>query len=800
MNRRNAIGRLLPIILLALLSTDGQAQSPIPRPIVEIGVILDGPQPLQEGIRAQLLEELAMLTSREFDVRFPADRELVGDGTVATARRGLNALYRDRAVNIVIAGGPIASEAVLEQAREVGGLAKPTVAPVVMNVELQAAPMRGASSGQENLSYIVFPADVEADVRMFRQVVDFDRLGVVVDARIHAAMPELSLKTQETVRQLGLEAVIVPATDDVDALLAAVADVDAVYFAHLLPLQPEGISALAEGLIDRGLPSFANHAEQVEAGMLVSLRSRNDRRRLLRRVALNIQSLLLGEPAASLPVVLQRTDRLTLNDDTALRLNLSPSWSVMTEAVIVGQAADKIDRQLSLTATIRAAVERNRDLAALQRGVEAGQSAVTVARSRLLPQVQAAATTVILDDALGSPQQAERQTDASLQVTQVIYADQAWAGWQAESHLQRGREAEWARLRLDVIQSAATAYLNLLRAQTMERVQKENLDLTRSNLELARVRQQIGISGPAEVYRWESQIATARKAVINANALRNAAEIGVNRVLHQPLESPFLTTEAGLFDEGLATRDQRFTQFIANKRSFRAFRDFMTEDGLATAPELIEIDAVIAAQRRLLTAAGRAHWLPTLALQTDVTRNISREGAGSQFDPAGGDATWSVGLSASLPLFSGGEKFATQAKARHTVRQLEEQRAALVEGLGARIRAAVHASGASYAGITLSEDAAVAAAHNLELVEDAYGRGVLSILALLDAQNAAILAQEAAANAVYDFLIDLMEVERAIGKSYLFAPDEGREDWFQRATDYLEQAQSNQADDEGEAR
>ncbi len=79
------------------------------------------------------------------------------------------------------------------------------------------------------------------------------------------------------------------------------------------------------------------------------------------------------------------------------------------------------------------------------------------------------------------------------------------------------------------------AYLNLLRAQTLERVQKENLELTRSNLELARVRQQIGISGPAEVYRWESQIATARKEVINANAQRNAAEIGVNRVLHQPL-------------------------------------------------------------------------------------------------------------------------------------------------------------------------------------------------------------------------------------------------------------------------
>ncbi|MBT3343191.1 MAG: TolC family protein [Gemmatimonadetes bacterium] len=792
--------RLILICWLVLLALSVHAQSETPRPVVEIGVVLDGPQPLQEGIREQLLQELAVLTAREFDVRFPEDREIIGDGTVAAARRGLNALYRDRAVHIVIAGGPIASQAVLVQARQGDGLSKPTIAPIVLDVGLQDAPLHQGASGIHNLSYIVFPSDVRSDVQVFRQVVEFERLGVVVDSRIHDALPELSEKILATIRELGVQAVIVPATADVDALLNRMTGVDAVYFAHLLPLPSDEVRVLAEGLIDRGLPSFANHAQQVEQGMLVSLRSMDDRRRLLRRVALNIQSMLLGEPAAKLPVVLQRTDRLTLNDATVRRLNLSPSWSVMTEAVLVNQAEVAVDRSLSLTSTIREAVDRSRDLVAQQRSVDAGRAAVAQARARLLPQVEAAATAVVLDDALGSPQQAERQTDASLQLTQVIYSDEARAGWQAEAQLQRGRESALAKLRLDVIQAAASAYLNLLRAQTLERVQKENLDLTRSNLELARVRQQIGISGPAEVHRWESQIATARKAVIDANARRNVAQIEVNRVLDQPLESDFGTMEAGLFDDGLATHDPRFTRFIANKRNFRAFRDFMTEDGLSTAPELVEIDAAIAARRRLLTAAGRAHWLPTLALQGDLTRNVSRDGVGAEFDPAGGESTWSVGLRASLPLFSGGGKFAAQARARHEVRQLEEQRAGLAQRLGARIRAALHAAGASYAGISLSEDAAVASARNLELVEDAYGRGVLSILDLLDAQNAAIVAEQTAANAVYDFLLDQMEVERSIGKSYLYAPDEDREVWFQRATHYLEQAHTRVADPEGETR
>ncbi len=68
-------------------------------------------------------------------------------------------------------------------------------------------------------------------------------------------------------------------------------------------------------------------------------------------------------------------------------------------------------------------------------------------------------------------------------------------------------------MRLDIAQQTATAYLNVLRAKTFERVQKDNLQLTRSNLELARVRRQIGVSGPAEVYRWESQMAIVRQYV-----------------------------------------------------------------------------------------------------------------------------------------------------------------------------------------------------------------------------------------------------------------------------------------------
>ena len=111
--------------------------------------------------------------------------------------------------------------------------------------------------------------------------------------------------------------------------------------------------------------------------------------------------------------------------------------------------------ELSLTSTIREAIERSPGLAAQARVVGAGRERVREARAGLLPQLEASATYAVIDDALGSPQQAERQADGALEVTQVIYADGARAGLQIERHLQSAREAAMARTRLEVIQEAA---------------------------------------------------------------------------------------------------------------------------------------------------------------------------------------------------------------------------------------------------------------------------------------------------------------------------------------------------------
>jgi outer membrane protein TolC len=324
----------------------------------------------------------------------------------------------------------------------------------------------------------------------------------------------------------------------------------------------------------------------------------------------------------------------------------------------------------------------------------------------------------------------------------------------------------------------------VLKGKTIERIERENLSITRANLEFARVRRSIGTASPGEVYRWENQIANNRQAVINANTLRNLFEIELNRLLNRPLEESFSTAEAELADPQLLTSQSRLAPYLDNRWSFRVFRAFMAEEALDASPELKALDAIAAAQRRSLRAADRAFYLPTLALQASLDDVLSTSGAGTIF-PGLEDLRWTVGFALSYPLLTGGARFSVRSQAAEELAGVETERRALAQRVEGRVRVALHTMGAALANIDLSRDAAEAARNNFELTQDSYSRGASSIIDLLDAQNTALIAELQAANAIYDFLIELMKVERAAGRFDFFTTVEDRDAFFDRLDAYF---------------
>jgi outer membrane protein TolC len=762
-------------------------------PVIRIGILRDGPAVRFPETRAILKEEILALTTAEFDVRFPPAADRDGNWEPADIRAALDGLLADPQVDIVVTLGAIASNEALRR----GPLPKPVIAAAVIDAKLQNLPRRNEGSGVRNLSYIDAFKSFERDIRAFHELTGLRHLGVLVDHLLLAEFPRLQSAAEDLGRQLGARITLQPVTADPEAALALLPrDVDAVYITPLLRFPPEAFQLLTAELNRRRLPSFSMWGrDEVALGVFASLAPSTDFERLARRIALNIQRILLGEAPEDLPVSFAAGRRLSINMATARAIDRSPGWYLRTEADLIHDDPQEGGHRLTLKSAIDEALSANLELAAAGRAVSAGEASVDEARSSLLPQLDVASQGVVIDEdraeaSLGL--QPERVWQGTASLSQLLYSEEAWADYAIQQHLQAARVKERDARLLDVVLETAEAYLNLLRAENFARIQQDNLRLTRANLERARVRLSTGMSDRSEVFRWESAIATSRRNVLEAQATVRQAMLQLNRLLHRPQEDVISAAETDLDDPLLLIADPRMLHWMDSPRDFDRLRDLLVRDGLRLSPDLNRLDFVIAAQQRALVAAKRAHWLPTVLLQGSVSEAFATSGAGSQSPefqvlpelppltlPEADDTDWRVALQARLPLFTSGGQSAKVRRISEEKARLQLERRAAAERVEQKIRSALFQTSVSYPNIRLSRDAAQAARQNLNLVTDAYTRGAVPIVTLLDAQNNSRVAEQVAANAVYNFLIDLMRVQRAAGRFSLLMAAEEREAWLQ---------------------
>ena len=769
---------LWAMIVVALSSVSHAAT------VVTVGIVTDGPVEHSSWSEALFKNELLVLTKDDFDVRFPAAKQLDGAWSAERIAQAHRQLQADPQVDMVLALGYVSSAvAALSDSFQ-----KPTFAPFVMDAELQGTPRTNNSSGVKHLNYLSSGADFVRDLQVFTSVAIGNKIAVFVDEANYTAQPNLIRRAREVTEAAGVELVFIQQRVRNEDLAARLPDdVDSVVVTDLARLGPAAMDRLIGALIDRQLPSYSLLDSQlVERGLLMAEAPASDWRRLARRNALNMHAVLHGELAEKQPVAFKSKRRLTINMATARAIGISPRFDILSEAVLLNEEPEPQGRILSLAAVAEEAVAVNLDLRAATFGLEADRTEIDKARAQLWPQLGARLGYARLNDdsaAVVSGAAAEHATTASLTLSQLIYSDAVRANVAVQRDLQDNRHALNRQLELDIVQEATLTYLNLLKAQTLIHIRREDMDLSRTNLELARDRQQIGVANPAEVYRWESQLATSRQALLDAQAQFQQIRDAVNRLLHRPLKEPFIAEPATLDDPRLLVSRKELFDYVANDRAFERLGDFMVDEGLVAAPELIGLGALVTATQRELKANRHSYWSPTVTLQGELARVVDEQRQAGL--PADDETDWSVGVNVSLPLFEGGARSARVSDSRFTLNQLLSQRDATRERIEQRIRAALHDIGASYPSIRLSTEAATAAKKNLDLVTDAYSRGTVSILDLLDAQNAALVAEEVATNAVFDFVIDLMNLQRSVGRFDFFLNESELDGWLERLRDYV---------------
>jgi len=785
MNYRHYICVFLALLIICCL---GFPQTPEQLSVKQIGMVLDGPYELNEEYLSFWLNEILELTRADFDVKFPEDKRIVADWTAKGVKAAMDTLFADPEVDLIIAMGLIASHDVAKR----DNIPVPVIAPWILDAELMEFPYKDGTSGVKNLNYVNLSERTTREVQSFLEVVEFKKAAYLFNSSYLEAIPEIKTRGANLLKKIGIDLQVIGVGKSIDSALSELSpDTEAVIVGPLTQIPRTDFTRLIDELIKHKLPSFTSFdVNDVDRGIMASVIA-DVSQQVARRVALNTQRILLGEEPGSMPVDISIGEQLRINMATVRAIGVYPPWKVLIKAELLNEEITDLERKLSLNSAVQEAITVNLELAARERFVSAGAQDVKQARSRLLPQIDLLGTGIVIDKdraeaSFGS--QAQRTLSGSVTATQVIYSEPAWANLDIQKSLQKSREWDFEQLQLDITLATSTAYLNVLRAKTFQKIQRDNLKRIRTNLEIARVREATGMAGPAEVYRWESALATNQKAAMDANTQRMLAEIELNRLLHRPLDEPFITLEVGMDDLELYTNEE-VLRLTTNIRSMEVFRKFMVQEGLNASPELASLNAAIETQERILRSATNSFWMPTLALQGEVSHIFVKGGAGSSSSlglpqsfafPEMDSTSWNIGFSLFFPLFKGGEKLVVRTKAQKELEYLNFQKQAITERIEQRILSAIYLTGSSYVGIEQASDAAEAANKSLEIVQNAYTQGAVSILSLLDAQNAAFNADQAAANAVYDFLLDLLEMERSTGRFEFFMSDEERQALLER--------------------
>ena len=784
--------RLLCLCLFALLINPATLGAQADKPVVRVTAVFDGQSPVFDQAIENLSQEIKLQLSDRYTVELVA-LTTPGDWTPEGVERQLDEAYSNPDISVVFGFGHLTVLAVAKRAR----LPKPTILPYVLEGKSQGLPKRGDVSGRKNLSYITEDFDVSDEADKLREVAGSKRIVVLTERSQEAALA--------TVIQDDALAVAV-ADPTVEALMAAIpSTADGLVIAPMRRLSLDDRERLMALVTRRRLPNIAVDPAWLGQGAMMSIRSPNNYTRRAQRAALNLDLVLEGRPAAQIHVDFETRQELQINMEATRAIGVRPTYETLLEAAVVQEEEALDESRIEMGGAMMEAVDRNLDLAVSEKLVEAGEEQVKSDRGALFIQAQVQTGVTIRDPNRVFPGvSAQYQGSTVGRASQSIYSAQAWSRFKTRKYRQEGRQYGYFVDVLDVMLATGATYVATLRAKAEENIQRQNVQLTREYLELARLRLEVGVANASELYRWQAQLADNQRAVVNARALVAQSKIELNRVLNRHPAQPIAPIDLPVDEDGRALPPaDSISKYMADPWSFQLLSDFMVQEGLRNSPDARRIEWRRTAAQWLKESRTRELWLPEFFIEGGGQHDYWVDGAGSdtssappalqEFLPEFNKGTWDVGAFAAIPLSRGGTGVAEMRQARVLRERLDAEFERVELFIDAGVRVELYNATAALASVTLTRRAAIAAGDNLVLVVDLYRRGKVDIIRLVDAQTQALTANLAAANAAYDYVLALLFVNREISHFRNLDDEEAQQDFARRLNEFVLRADAAQS-------
>jgi len=769
------------------------------RPIGQrtIAVVRDGPSPVFDAKLKLIKYELSQLVPDATRYDFVEKTAYTGNWTLEGAVQSLEAALQDKDVDIVVTLGLISTSVAASPELE---LNKPVVSAHMQTTDIFGVEVNdNGSAAKKNFSFILLPDGLADDLKTFHDMMRFNRTSILVDSATYQALSGRAREVQRSLQSLPFRVSFLPASGSPDTIAANAKSVSprGVVLGPMMRIAPEEKDRIIAALNKRGVATFSLPGRgDVERGALAALFPESEDI-IARRVALNLNQLMLGMTTADLPVYIALQQQLVINARTANQIGYSPSFRILMVANIL--YAEELDRgkPLTIEQAMQMAAVTNVDLVVARGETNLSEALKNIDRSFLLPQIYADMTYFHVDGEtvrLSQGSQPESLLTTGLSVRQVIFSDELVSNFLASRNRFRSEQLQYRSVRLDVMALAADRFIDLLAAESLLQIEIDNLRLTQTNLRIARIRLEVGDANPSEMLRWQSQEAQGRGAVFLRESDVGVALAALNQALGVPGGTRWDAQDIILPDGDMHFLGNGLKDYVTNPEQLDRFREYSVFLALRNSPSLQAIDELVGAEKIELAQKQRSFFVPEIEAGFDVDHVLNAEvdNRVNESDVIVRNP-WQAQIVASLPLFEGGRRFSEVYKNRSERDIVIGNRITAGQFIDQATRTAILGIEGTYPNIELSRLSRRSAEQNLDLVRQQYQEGAVSILDLIDAQNQAFSEKQRAALAVYEYLRNLYDYQRAISWFELGKSSKQRDRWLKNMGEGMRQMRKIEA-------
>ena len=765
------------LFLIGIVSCFSQSKSTI-----KIGILSEKKVEDQQALKQKLQKEIRAVVGNNTTVVF--EPTLYNNGDTSKAKSNYNKFIND-GVDIVLSFG-VVNHFMLD---EKDSFQKPTIIVGSVKADFGKKINEGTTSGITNLTYLITPISYKKDLDTFSSIYEYENIGIVVDDYL---IQVLNLKNtfDNYFSNKKAKYTLIGATEVKNAI-NQLNNIDAVYLAEGYQASTNDFLKLVNAINSKKLPSFSSFRRaDVEKGILATNQPETNIDQYFRRIALSIESIMNGQNAKNLPVFITYDQELTINYNTAKKIGFPLRYSMMGKANFIGGINEKTtDKVYSIIDIMKGVVADNLSLNAQEKSIDLSNQDLKTAKSNYLPNVAAAVSSTYTDPKVALPpfNNPEFSTAGAVTLQQTLLNESANANISISKSNLKAQQESYNATELDAILDASLVYFDALVAKTNANIQNQNLQLTKKNLQIAKQNFEAGASGKSDVLRFRSELAQNTQSLVEATNNLQQRFYAINQLMNQPIDA-LIDVEDVFLETGIF-KNYNYTELkeiLDNPKLRPSFTKFLIEEAKKNAPELKNIGYNLEANERNYRLNNTGRFIPTVALQGQYSLILTQSGEGA---PSGGvpdpQGTYNFGLNLSLPIFQQNQRNINKQTALIQKDQLNLNKENIELNLDKSVNDLVLNLVNQIANIEISKIAEETAKESLELSQNAYTKGAIPLIQLIDAQNNYLQSQLSNATANYNYLLTSMQLERSIGYFFLMNTEERNKDFTQRATQYI---------------